>query len=294
MYNFKDKLRQNAGKTKPKENNNVPNAKVLPFPELSQEEKDKLAFMFDALLGLNGRLYSSLNINEKRLVEMFCKRYQVTSKGNSYKEGEKAFTVLKISAYAHRFLVYGLQMEYFTIPSFSSFHIFEDERMNIDDLYGDTYKYSGSPFHDALRSYPTNYLPVRASQGKASIFAVYSGSKASDLETYIFKERKSVLPDEALYNNPLLPEKEPEKVDVTPPIPSDSQYLIYEKQVKLSLEIGLVTPLAAAFINRYLEIPEEFHQRYSTNVQITDELIALAKDTPTDTEAYQKAYQELL
>lgn len=294
MYNFKDKLRQNAGKTKPKENNSVPNARVLPFPELSQEEKDKLAFMFDALIGLSGRLYSTLSLNEKRLVEMFCKRYQVTSKGNAHKEGEKAFTVLKISAYAHRFLVYGLQMEYFTIPPFKSFHIFEDERMNIDDLYGDTYKYSGSPFHDALRSYPTNYLPVRASQGKASIFAIYSGSKASDLETYIFKERKSVLPDEALYNNPLLPEKEPEKVDVNPPIPSDSQYLIYEKQVKLSLEIGLVTPLAAAFINRYIEIPEEFHQRYNTNIQITDELIALAKDTPTDTEAYQKAYQELL
>lgn len=294
MYNFKDKLRQNAGKTKPKENNSVPNAKVLPFPELTQEEKDKLAFMFDALIGLSGRLYSTLSINEKRLVEMFCKRYQVTSKGNAHKEGEKAFTVLKISAYAHRFLVYGLQMEYFTIPPFKSFHIFEDERMNIDDLYGDTYKYSGSPFHDALRSYPTSYLPVRASQGKASIFAVYSGSKASDLETYIFKERKSVLPDEALYNNPLLPEKEPEKIDVTPPIPSDSQYLIYEKQVKLSLEIGLVTPLAAAFINRYLEIPNEFHTRYNTNIQITDELIALAKDTPTDTEAYQKAYQELL
>lgn len=294
MYNFKDKLRQNAGKTKPKENNSVPNAKVLPFPELTQEEKDKLAFMFDALIGLSGRLYSTLSINEKRLVEMFCKRYPVTSKGNAHKEGEKAFTVLKISAYAHRFLVYGLQMEYFTIPPFKSFHIFEDERMNIDDLYGDTYKYSGSPFHDALRSYPTSYLPVRASQGKASIFAVYSGSKASDLETYIFKERKSVLPDEALYNNPLLPEKEPEKIDVTPPIPSDSQYLIYEKQVKLSLEIGLVTPLAAAFINRYLEIPDEFHTRYNTNIQITDELIALAKDTPTDTEAYQKAYQELL
>ncbi|URF91756.1 hypothetical protein [Escherichia phage EC148] len=294
MYNFKDKLRQNAGKTKPKENNSVPDAKVLPFPELTQEEKDKLAFMFDALIGLSGRLYSTLSINEKRLVEMFCKRYQVTSKGNAHKEGEKAFTVLKISAYAHRFLVYGLQMEYFTIPPFKSFHIFEDERMNIDDLYGDTYKYSGSPFHDALRSYPTSYLPVRASQGKASIFAVYSGSKASDLETYIFKERKSVLPDEALYNNPLLPEKEPEKIDVTPPTPSDSQYLIYEKQVKLSLEIGLVTPLAAAFINRYLEIPNEFHTRYNTNIQITDELIALAKDTPTDTEAYQKAYQELL
>lgn len=294
MYNFKDKLRQNAGKGKVKENNSVPNAKVLPFPELTQEEKDKLAFMFDALIGLSGRLYSTLSINEKRLVEMFCKRCQVTSKGNAHKEGEKAFTVLKISAYAHRFLVYGLQMEYFTIPPFKSFHIFEDERMNIDDLYGDTYKYSGSPFHDALRSYPTSYLPVRASQGKASIFAVYSGSKASDLETYIFKERKSVLPDEALYNNPLLPEKEPEKVDVTPPIPSDSQYLIYEKQVKLSLEIGLVTPLAAAFINRYLEIPDEFHTRYNTNIQITDELIALAKDTPTDTEAYQKAYQELL
>lgn len=294
MYNFKDKLRQNAGKTKPKENNSVPNAKVLPFPELTQEEKDKLAFMFDALIGLSGRLYSTLSINEKRLVEMFCKRYPVTSKGNAHKEGEKAFTVLKISAYAHRFLVYGLQMEYFTIPPFKSFHIFEDERMNIDDLYGDTYKYSGSPFHDALRSYPTSYLPVRASQGKASIFAVYSGSKASDLETYIFKERKSVLPDEALYNNPLLPEKEPEKIDVTPPIPSDSQYLIYEKQVKLSLEIGLVTPLAAAFINRYLEIPDEFHSRYNTNIQITNELIALAKDTPTNTEAYQKAYQELL
>lgn len=294
MYNFKDKLRQNAGKTKPKENNSVPDAKVLPFPELTQEEKDKLAFMFDALIGLSGRLYSTLSINEKRLVEMFCKRYQVTSKGNAHKEGEKAFTVLKISAYAHRFLVYGLQMEYFTIPPFKSFHIFEDERMNIDDLYGDTYKYSGSPFHDALRSYPTSYLPVRASQGKASIFAVYSGSKASDLETYIFKERKSVLPDEALYNNPLLPEKEPEKIDVTPSTPSESQYLIYEKQVKLSLEIGLVTPLAAAFINRYLEIPNEFHTRYNTNIQITDELIALAKDTPTDTEAYQKAYQELL
>ncbi|QIO00104.1 hypothetical protein bastian_167 [Salmonella phage bastian] len=294
MYNFKDKLRQNAGKGKAKENNNIPNAKILPFPELTQEEKDKLAFMFDALLGLNGRIYSTLSINEKRLVEMFCKRYQVTSKGNSYKEGEKAFTVLKISAYAHRFLVYGLQMEYFTIPPFKSFHIFEDERMNIDDLYGDTYKYSGSPFHDALRSYPTSYLPVRASQGKASIFAVYSGSRASDLETYIFKERKSAIPDEALYNNPLLPEKEPEKIDVIPPIPSESQYLVYEKQVKLSLDIGLVTPLAAAFINRYLEIPDEFHVRYNTNIQITDELIALAKDTPTDTEAYQKAYQELL
>ncbi|WLI71458.1 hypothetical protein CPTAKMECS_185 [Salmonella phage vB_SenS-AKM_ECS] len=294
MYNFKDKLRQNAGKGKAKENNNIPNAKILPFPELTQEEKDKLAFMFDALLGLNGRLYSTLSINEKRLVEMFCKRYQVTSKGNSYKEGEKAFTVLKISAYAHRFLVYGLQMEYFTIPPFKAFHIFEDERMNIDDLYGDTYKYSGSPFHDALRSYPTSYLPVRASQSKASIFAVYSGSKASDLETYIFKERKSAIPDEALYNNPLLPEKEPEKIDVTPPIPSESQYLVYEKQVKLSLDIGLVTPLAAAFINRYLEIPDEFHTRYNTNIQITDELIAIAKDTPTNTEAYQKAYQELL
>lgn len=294
MYNFNDKLRQNAGKGKAKENNNIPNAKILPFPELTQEEKDKLAFMFDALIGLSGRLYSTLSINEKRLVEMFCKRYQVTSKGNSYKEGEKAFTVLKISAYAHRFLVYGLQMEYFTIPPFKSFHIFEDERMNIDDLYGDTYKYSGSPFHDALRSYPTSYLPVRASQGKASIFAVYSGSKASDLETYIFKERKSAIPDEALYNNPLLPEKEPEKIDVTPPIPSESQYLIYEKQVKLSLDIGLVTPLAAAFINRYLEIPDEFHTRYNTNIQITDELIAIAKDTPTNTEAYQKAYQELL
>ncbi|AXC40694.1 hypothetical protein HOT61_gp094 [Salmonella phage S116] len=294
MYNFKDKLRQNAGKGKAKENNNIPSAKILPFPELTQEEKDKLAFMFDALIGLSGRLYSTLSINEKRLVEMFCKRYQVTSKGNSYKEGEKAFTVLKISAYAHRFLVYGLQMEYFTLPPFKSFHIFEDERMNIDDLYGDTYKYSGSPFHDALRSYPTSYLPVRASQGKASIFAVYSGSKASDLETYIFKERKSAIPDEALYNNPLLPEKEPEKIDVTPPIPSESQYLVYEKQVKLSLDIGLVTPLAAAFINRYLEIPDEFHTRYNTNIQITDELIALAKDTPTDTEAYQKAYQELL
>ncbi|WP_417644685.1 hypothetical protein [Citrobacter freundii] len=294
MYNFKDKLRQNAGKGKAKENNNIPSAKILPFPELTQEEKDKLAFMFDALIGLSGRLYSTLSINEKRLVEMFCKRYQVTSKGNSYKEGEKAFTVLKISAYAHRFLVYGLQMEYFTLPPFKSFHIFEDERMNIDDLYGDTYKYSGSPFHDALRSYPTSYLPVRASQGKASIFAVYSGSKASDLETYIFKERKSAIPDEALYNNPLLPEEEPEKIDVIPPIPSESQYLVYEKQVKLSLDIGLVTPLAAAFINRYLEIPDEFHARYNTNIQITDELIALAKDTPTDTEAYQKAYQELL
>ncbi|WYX90464.1 hypothetical protein PVA66_000019 [Salmonella phage KKP_3831] len=277
MYNFKDKLRQNAGKGKAKENNNIPSAKILPFPELTQEEKDKLAFMFDALIGLSGRLYSTLSINEKRLVEMFCKRYQVTSKGNSYKEGEKAFTVLKISAYAHRFLVYGLQMEYFTIPPFKSFHIFEDERMNIDDLYGDTYKYSGSPFHDALRSYPTSYLPVRASQGKASIFAIYSGSKASDLETYIYKERKSVLPDEALYNNPLLPEKEPEKIDVTPPIPSESQYLIYEKQVKLSLDIGLVTPLAAAFINRYLEIPDEFHTRYNTNIQITDELITISK-----------------
>lgn len=294
MYNFKDKLRQNAGKGKTKENNSVPNAKVLPFPELTQEEKDKLAFMFDALIGLSGRLYSTLSLNEKRLVEMFCKRYPVTSKGNAHKEGEKAFTVLKISAYAHRFLVYGLQMEYFTIPPFKSFHIFEDERMNIDDLYGDTYKYSGSPFHDALRSYPTNYLPVRASQGKASIFAVYSGSKASDLETYIFKERKSVLPDEALYNNPLLPEKEPEKTDVTPPTPSDSPYLKFENHVGWVLEMGVASPLAAAFINRYLEIPNEFHTRYNTNIQITDELIAIAKGTPTDTKAYQEAYQELL
>lgn len=294
IYNFKDKLRQNAGRGKVKETNNIPNAKVLPFPELTQEEKDKLAFMFDALIGLSGRLYSSLNLNEKRLVEMFCKRYQVTSKGNSLKEGEKAFTVLKVSAYAHRFLVRALEMEYFTIPPFKSFHIFEDERMNIDDLYGDRYQYSGSPFHDALRSYPNSYLPIRASQGKATVFAVYSGSKASDLETYIYKERRSAIPEEARYENPLLPIKEDEQIDVTPPIPSDSQYLIYEKQTSWTLEMGVATPLAAAFINRYLEIPNEFHQRYNTNIQITDELIAIAKDTPTNTEAYQKAYQELL
>ncbi|WYX90443.1 hypothetical protein PTQ24_000168 [Salmonella phage KKP_3822] len=225
MYNFKDKLRQNAGKGKAKETNNIPNAKILPFPELTQEEKDKLAFMFDTLLGLNGRLYSTLSLNEKRLVEFFGKRYQVTSKGNALKEGEKPYTVIKISAYAHRFLIRALETEYFTLPSFSAFHIFEDERMNIDDLYGDTYKYSGSPFHDALRSYPNCYLPIRASQGKASVFAVYSGSKASDLETYIYKERRSAIPEEARYENPILPTKE---------VKEKNQNFYYSNRISLS------------------------------------------------------------
>ncbi|AYN56102.1 hypothetical protein STG2_138 [Salmonella phage STG2] len=292
-YNFKDKLRQNAGRGKAKETNNIPNAKILPFPELTQEEKDKLAFMFDTLLGLNGRLYSSLSLNEKRLVEFFGKRYQVTSKGNALKEGEKPYTVIKISAYAHRFLIRALETEYFTLPSFSAFHIFEDERMNIDDLYGDRYQYSGSPFHDALRSYPNCYLPIRASQGKASVFAVYSGSKASDLETYIYKERRSAIPEEARYENPILPTKEVKETK-TSTSQTESPYLKFEKQVGWVLEMGIASPLAAAFINRYLEIPDEFHTRYSTNIQITDELIAIAKDTPTNTEAYQKAYQELL
>ena len=292
-YNFKDKLRQNAGKGKAKETNNIPNAKILPFPELTQEEKDKLAFMFDTLLGLNGRLYSTLSLNEKRLVEFFGKRYQVTSKGNALKEGEKPYTVIKISAYAHRFLIRALETEYFTLPSFSAFHIFEDERMNIDDLYGDRYQYSGSPFHDALRSYPNCYLPIRASQGKASVFAVYSGSKASDLETYIYKERRSAIPEEARYENPILPIKEIKETK-TSTTQTESPYLKFEKQVGWVLEMGIASPLAAAFINRYLEIPDEFHTRYNTNIQITDELIAIAKDTPTNTEAYQKAYQELL
>ncbi|QYC50609.1 hypothetical protein [Salmonella phage JNwz02] len=292
-YNFKDKLRQNAGKGKAKETNNIPNAKILPFPELTQEEKDKLAFMFDTLLGLNGRLYSTLSLNEKRLVEFFGKRYQVTSKGNALKEGEKPYTVIKISAYAHRFLIRALETEYFTLPSFSAFHIFEDERMNIDDLYGDRYQYSGSPFHDALRSYPNCYLPIRASQGKASVFAVYSGSKASDLETYIYKERRSAIPEEARYENPILPAKEVKETK-TSTTQTESPYLKFEKQVGWVLEMGIASPLAAAFINRYLEIPDEFHTRYNTNIQITDELIAIAKDTPTNTEAYQKAYQELL
>lgn len=292
-YNFKDKLRQNAGKGKAKETNNIPNAKILPFPELTQEEKDKLAFMFDTLLGLNGRLYSTLSLNEKRLVEFFGKRYQVTSKGNALKEGEKPYTVIKISAYAHRFLIRALETEYFTLPSFSAFHIFEDERMNIDDLYGERYQYSGSPFHDALRSYPNCYLPIRASQGKASVFAVYSGSKASDLETYIYKERRSAIPEEARYENPILPIKEIKETK-TSTIQTESPYLKFEKQVGWVLEMGIASPLAAAFINRYLEIPDEFHSRYNTNIQITDELITIAKDTPTNTEAYQKAYQELL
>uniref|UniRef100_A0AB39C1Q3 Uncharacterized protein n=1 Tax=Salmonella phage PMBT26 TaxID=3229745 RepID=A0AB39C1Q3_9CAUD len=292
-YNFKDKLRQNAGKGKAKETNNIPNAKILPFPELTQEEKDKLAFMFDTLIGLNGRLYSTLSLNEKRLVEFFGKRYQVTSKGNALKEGEKPYTVIKISAYAHRFLIRALETEYFTLPSFSAFHIFENERMNIDDLYGDRYQYSGSPFHDALRSYPNCYLPIRASQGKASVFAVYSGSKASDLETYIYKERRSAIPEEARYENPILPIKEIKETK-TSTTQTESPYLKFEKQVGWVLEMGIASPLAAAFINRYLEIPDEFHTRYNTNIQITDELIAIAKDTPTNTEAYQKAYQELL
>ena len=292
-YNFKDKLRQNAGKGKAKETNNIPNAKILPFPELTQEEKDKLAFMFDTLLGLNGRLYSTLSLNEKRLVEFFGKRYQVTSKGNALKEGEKPYTVIKISAYAHRFLIRALETEYFTLPAFSAFHIFEDERMNIDDLYGDRYQYSGSPFHDALRSYPNCYLPIRASQGKASVFAVYSGSKASDLETYIYKERRSAIPEEARYENPILPIKEIKETK-TSTTQTESPYLKFEKQVGWVLEMGIASPLAAAFINRYLEIPDEFHTRYNTNIQITGELIAIAKDTPTNTEAYQKAYQELL
>lgn len=248
MYNFKNKLASNAGRNAPKETNTFKGSVIKPFPELPENLQRKLGTMFECLLDLSGRTYSSLSLDEKRLVEYFCKRSEVTEKGNSSKGSGR--TVLKIGAYQHRFLIRALKCEYFAQPNFDSFHIFEDERMDFTELYGDRFEYTGSPMHDGLVSYPNRYLPVRASDGKAVVMAVYSGRSPSDLGLYVYRERRSINFEEPRYQNPLLPQETKEEVV------SINPYQKFIDEHEEFLESGLFTSGLAAFIDKWLESPE--------------------------------------
>lgn len=262
-------------------------ARSAPIPELTQEEATKLDIMLEALISLRGKKYSELSLDEKRLVEMFCVRSQVDHRGASIPKNPtddfEIFTVIKASAYAHKFAVYSLQ-EYFPMPNFQDFHIYEDERMNIDDLYGEPYEYSGHPFLDALRSWPKKYLPVRASKGKSRLFALWCGRTQKNLEEYNFKERLSVTPNEALYQNPLLPEEDmpievKEKEPEVPPI-----ILAWN----LLQENGMTKPSAAAIYDIFVADKEAFKNKYGQYLNIDPEFEGYVNKIPRDTDDYAK------
>ena len=67
----------------------IRNAPEKPFPELSMDEQDKLYGMLEQLFELNGKKYSELSINEKRLVEFFCMRTLVNAEGKKPEAGQK-------------------------------------------------------------------------------------------------------------------------------------------------------------------------------------------------------------
>lgn len=287
MTNWNEKFRQNAGKAPAKIANTPKSSAIKEFPELTQEQSDKLEMLFSALIPLHKRKYSTLSLNEKRIVEFFCKRYKITKSGKPANDGEEVFTVLKLSAYAHKFLIRGTGMKYFSMPGFLGFHIYEDVRMNIDELYGDPFEYTGSPFHDALNSFPNNYLPIRASNGKSKIFAVYSSRKVSEVESYVFRERISVVPDEALYNNPLLPE------DVTPkPVRQPKSVNKRDSNIRLVKEYGMMTPVVAALVTKYLESPEDFYDKYNVTEIITGDLVELLESFEK-TQAFEEELRKL-
>lgn len=182
------------------------------FPELSDDMKEKLEKMFEEFFELHGRKYSTLTLNEKRLVEMFCARTARNSEGLSPKQGEEKFSTLMLGYYATAFFSKAMGV-FIAAPPASKFHIVEDERMNIDDLYGESFKYNGDPFASALMSYPDQYLPVRASKGKAEIWAVAKPKKPTDMDSYLYKTRESIFPNEIRYGEyPLLELIAPEEL----------------------------------------------------------------------------------
>ena len=177
-------------------------AVVRSFPQPDQELTQKLESMFEELFELHGRKYSTLTLNEKRLVEFFCTRSTKTAEGKKVPDGFHGdiFHTLTIGYYAHNFLVKTLG-EYFQLPTVKDFHIIEDVMMNPAELFGSPpLPYKADVFHNSLDSYPDYYIPVRESKGKAEIYGLTRSTKASDLDKYTYKSRESLFPNECRYS----------------------------------------------------------------------------------------------
>ncbi|ANH50924.1 hypothetical protein [Salmonella phage 118970_sal2] len=187
-----------------------------PFPPVDVE---KLRELLEMLEGCHERCYSELSLNEKRVVEMFCIRSARTVRGTSPKDEVKEYRVLVMHAWAQRFAVHSLQ-EWFNLPAYKDFHVYEDEVMNYNELYGLSFKKTGSPMHDALNSFPDHYLPVREyrdREGNKPCFTIWNKSKTiSDLDNYWFRTKEGFLGTEPLPKDlkPILPPVKP-KHEVT-------------------------------------------------------------------------------
>lgn len=283
--------------TETKVSNTPKNARTAPIPQVTPEEVDKLDIMLEALFLCNGKLYSELTLNEKRLVEMFCKRGEVNSLGatppKNTTDDYEIFTVLKFSAYAHKFAVHSLN-EYFACPTFKDFHVYEDERMNIDDLYGAPYLYSGHPMLDALKSWPKNYLPIRASKGKANLWAIYPGGSGkgsqSDFASYAFKERLSITPDEPLYQNPLLPRVAP--VSTVAEESKTTHSIITQWNILQDADMTL--PSAAAIYDLFVADPEAFETKYGEKLELNPEFVKWVEKISRDTDGYREAVDKFV
>lgn len=242
----------------------IRNAPEKPFPELEMEEQDKLFKMLEELFELNGKKYSELTLNQKRLVEFFCMRTVVNAEGKKPEVGEKQFRVLRMAGYAHRFSVRALS-EWFGHPALSKLHIIEDEPLNYLELYGETtYPYSGSPYHDGLRSYPDKYLPIRDSKSRAEIWAVWCGKKPSDVTQYKYKQREYTLANEVNFRD--YPLYEEAKVEVTKDAPKVETKTIYHSDIEYFLEMqgkGEVDEKVAELYKERLQDIDAFKIKYN-------------------------------
>lgn len=269
MSRFKNALQRSRKSS----SNTVLNAVEKPFPKYPEEMVTKLEGMLEELYELHQRKYSTLTTNERRLVEMFCRRYAVNEDGSSAKDDLGAeYHVLKMSPYAHRFAVKVLN-QWFSYPQIKELYIIEDERMKYETLYGShAPSYNGDPFRCALTSYPDHYLPVRASEGKHEIFAVWQGSKAmKDLNSYVYKMRASVFPggDPKFVTPWGIEKEEPAKPETRH---ETLQLFDYHQQE------GEITPSIVAHVVLKREHPDLFIKLYGEDYEFSFEQHLLIKD----------------
>lgn len=259
---------------------------ALPLPEFTEAQAAKMDALLVMLQDLHERKYSTLHINEKRLVELFCKRIYLGSSGAEVKEEEEwSYTALTMNAYAHTFAVSVLG-KYFQRPQFPVFHVIEDEKMDFNRLYGESFPYSGDPFIDALESFPTRYLPIRNSQGKAKIRAIWVGSKGTGARTnpkmFTYKNRATVTVNEAKYVSPYLNEDTPvEPTKVEKPKANFDQYT-------MSLEMEICTPRAAAIYDVFARDPESFNNKFGELPKPTEHFLSQLEAVNRDLPAYQE------
>lgn len=164
---------------------------------------EKLSTLYKELLKLNGRTYSSLSLNEKRLVELFCARKFVNSNTNrATSDPTASHSALVISWYMNIILIHLLcEKGYADYPD--KFCIIEDVELDIDELYGkgtSDKKYDTEFFvlRDALNSYPDNYIPVRKYKGRTNIKYVFKPIGNARDKSLRLNATKS---DSSWYNN---------------------------------------------------------------------------------------------